>query len=260
MRIPWETNINLFSFKNILNEGEYKMIGIYKIENLNDGKIYIGQSNNIERRFYEHMTKGTTSRIPLDIAIEKEGAESFSYQIVELCPIEQLNQRETFWIKFFRSNIYGYNKNQGGMSNVIGNNNPKAKLTEKDVIRIRQAYAKHERQKDVYKEFENKISFGYFQNLWQGKSWSHIMPEVFTKENKQYYIYQNSQGSNGVSAQFTDEEVIQLRHRYVNETAKKIYEDYKDRVSYQTFQAILWGRSYSTLPIYKKKEKKWINI
>ena len=43
------------------------------------------------------------------------------------------------------------------MSNVIGNNNPKAKLTEKDVIRIRQAYAKHERQKDVYKEFENKI-------------------------------------------------------------------------------------------------------
>lgn len=79
MRIPWETNINLFSFKNMLNEGEYKMIGIYKIENLNDGKIYIGQSNNIERRFYEHMTKGTTSRIPLDTAIEKEGAESFSY-------------------------------------------------------------------------------------------------------------------------------------------------------------------------------------
>lgn len=146
------------------------------------------------------------------------------------------------------------------MSNVIGNNNPKAKLTEKDVIRIRQAYAKHERQKDVYKEFENKISFGYFQNLWQGKSWSHIMPEVFTKENKQYYIYQNSQGGNGASAQFTNEEVIQLRHRYVNETAKQIYEDYKNRVSYQTFQAMLWGRSYSTLPIYKKKEKKWINI
>ena len=146
------------------------------------------------------------------------------------------------------------------MSNVIGNNNPKAKLTEKDVIRIRQAYAKHERQKDVYKEFENKISFGYFQNLWQGKSWSHVMPEVFTKENKQYYIYQNSQGGNGASAQFTNEEVIQLRHRYVNETAKQIYEDYKNRVSYQTFQAMLWGRSYSTLPIYKKKEKKWINI
>ena len=83
----------------------------------------------------------------------------------------------------------------------------------------------------MYKEFENKISFGYFQNLWQGRSWSHIMPEVFTEANKQYYIYQNSQGGNGASAQFTNEEVIQLRHRYVNETAKQIYKDY-DQIGY----------------------------
>ena len=46
----------------------------------------------------------------------------------------------------------------------------------------------------------------------------------------------------------------------MNESAKDIYEDYKERVTYQTFQAMLWGRSYKTLPIYKKKEKKWINI
>ena len=58
----------------------------------------------------------------------------------------------------------------------------------------------------------------------------------------------------------SDEEVIQIRKRYVNESAKQIYEDYKNRVSYQTFQAMLWGRSYKALPIYKKKEKKWINI
>ena len=42
--------------------------------------------------------------------------------------------------------------------------------------------------------------------------------------------------------------------------AKNIYNDYKDRISYQAFQQILWGRYYSELPIYKKKEKKWINI
>ena len=81
----------------------------------------------------------------------------------------------------------------------------------------------------------------------------------FYKRNKQYYIYQNSQGGNGASAQFTNEEVIQLRHRYVNETAKQIYEDYKDRISFQSFQMILWGRYYDNLPIYKKKEKRWIN-
>lgn len=86
------------------------------------------------------------------------------------------------------------------------------------------------------------------------------MPEVFTEENKQYYIYQNSRGGNGASAKFTDEEVIALRERYINESAKVMYEEYKDRISYQAFQQMLWGRTYKHLPIYKKKEKKWINI
>lgn len=236
------------------------MIGIYKIENLNDGKIYIGQSNDIARRFYEHMTKGTSSRIPVDEIIQKEGAASFSYEILEECSIEDLNEMEKKWIKFYRSNEYGYNKNEGGLTDLIGSHNPNSKLTEQDVIKIRQAYNNHLKQKDVYEEYKDIISFGYFQNVWQGRSWAHIMPEVFTKENKEYYIYQNSNGGNGASAQFSNEEVIKIRERYVNESAKQIYEDYKNRVSYQTFQAMLWGRSYKTLPIYKKKEKKWINI
>lgn len=236
------------------------MIGIYKIENLNDGKIYIGQSNDIARRFYEHMTKGTSSRIPVDAIIQKEGAASFSYEILEECSVEDLNEMEKKWIKFYRSNEYGYNKNEGGLTDLIGSHNPNSKLTEQDVIKIRQAYNNHLKQKDVYEEYKDIISFGYFQNVWQGRSWAHIMPEVFTEENKEYYIYQNSNGGNGASAQFSDEEVVKIRERYINESAKQIYEDYKDRVSYQTFQAMLWGRSYKTLPIYKKKEKKWINI
>lgn len=85
------------------------------------------------------------------------------------------------------------------------------------------------------------------------------MPEVFTEENKKYYIYQNSKGSSSDNAKFTDEEILQIRHRYVNESAKQIYEDYKERISYQAFQQILWGRYYDNLPIYKKKEKRWIN-
>ena len=45
------------------------MIGIYKITNKENGKCYVGQSNNIERRFSEHKTKGKESGIPVDIAI-----------------------------------------------------------------------------------------------------------------------------------------------------------------------------------------------
>lgn len=236
------------------------MIGIYKIENKINGKIYIGQSNNIQRRFQEHQIKGASSRIPVDIAIQKYGKDNFTYTVIEETTIDKLNQAEEFWINYFNSIETGYNCSKGGEQQSIGENNGKAKLTEQDVIEIRKAYNNHLKQKDVYEKYKDIISFGYFQNLWQGRSWSHVMPEVFTEENKQYYIFQNSNGGNGASAKFSNEEVIKIRERYVNESAKQIYEDYKDRVSYQTFQAMLWGRSYKTLPIYKKKEKKWINI
>lgn len=236
------------------------MIGIYKITNKLNGKAYIGQSNDIERRFKEHQQKGESSRIPLDIAIQKYGKDNFIYEIIEECSLEELNQKEQYWIATLNTVKNGYNCSEGGEQQSIGENNGRSKLTEEDVKKIRQAYADHKKQKEVYEEYKDIISFGYFQNLWQGRSWKHIMPEVFTKENKEYYIYQNSNGENGSSAQFSNEEVIKIRERYVNESAKQIYEDYQDRVSYQTFQAMLWGRSYKTLPIYKKKEKKWINI
>ena len=237
------------------------MIGIYKItEKENPQIFYIGQSNNIQRRFQEHIYKTyQQSRIPFDDYIDKKGKDAFNYEVLEECTLEELNEKEQYWIDKLQATKSG-NRNNGGSSNMAGSKNPKAKLTEQDVVRIRTAYNNHERQKDVYEEFKDIISFGYFQNLWQGRAWSHIMPEVFTEENKQYYIYQNSNGGNGAFSKFTDEEVILLRTRYVNESAKQIYEDYKDRVTYQTFQAMLWGRTYSNLPIYKKKEKKWINI
>lgn len=236
------------------------MIGIYKIENKLNGKVYIGQSNDIERRFKEHQTKGKTSRIPVDVTIKKYGKDKFTYEVVEETSIEDLNNRESFWIEKFNAIEDGYNCSIGGEQQSIGENNGRSKLTEQDVIEIRKAYNTHLRQREVYEKYKERISFTYFQNLWQGKAWSHIMPEVFTEENKNYYIYQNSKGENGARAKFSDEEVIAIRKRYEHESAKQIYEDYKDRVKYQTFQSMLWGRSYNNLPIYKKREKKWINI
>ena len=85
------------------------------------------------------------------------------------------------------------------------------------------------------------------------------MPEVFTEENKKYYSTEATNGEKSTNAKFSNEEVIKIRERYVSENAKTIYEDYKNRCSYNTIQQILWGRTYKNLPIYKKKEKKWIN-
>lgn len=232
------------------------MIGIYKITNKINGKIYVGQSNDIERRFSEHKYR---NKLQIDIAIQKYGKENFTFEVLEECPIEQLNNREMYWIKTLKSFENGYNNTTGGEQQSIGSNNGRAILTEEEVKIIRTAYANHERRKDVYLKFKDKISFATFANIWDGSSWTHVMPEVFTEENKIYYSRESTNGDKSTSAKFTNEEVIQLRERYVFENAKSIYEDYKDRCSYNTLQQILWGRTYKNLPIYKKKEKKWIN-
>ena len=72
------------------------MIGIYKIQNLINGKIYIGQSIHIERRWAEHCQPSADSLIGK--AIKKYGKENFSFQILEECGVEKLDELEDYYI------------------------------------------------------------------------------------------------------------------------------------------------------------------
>ena len=232
------------------------MIGIYKITKKENGKSYIGQSNDIERRFSEHKTK---IDIPVEIAIKKYGADAFDFEVIEECPLDKLDEREKYWIDFYNTyKGFGYNCNEGG-GNSRGENNGRTNLTNEDVVYIRECYNLHMRRRDVYRKFQDKISFDGFASIWDGSTWKDIKMEVYTEENKNFYKYHATDGANSDKAKFSNEEVLQMRERYVNEDARSIYEDFKDRCSYQTLQAILWGRAYKDLPIYKKKQKTWVN-
>ena len=75
------------------------MIGIYKITNLINNKTYIGQSNCIERRFAQHKSPYEQNRNyekSLYKAIKKYGINNFSFDIIEECPEEDLNNRELY--------------------------------------------------------------------------------------------------------------------------------------------------------------------
>lgn len=232
------------------------MIGIYKITKIENGKSYIGQSNDIKRRFKEHQCKTDT---PIEKAIQKYGKDAFIYEVIEECSIEELDQKERYWIEYFNTyKGFGYNCNEGGGSSQ-GENNGRTKLTNIDVEYIRQCYADHKRRKEVYEIFKDRISFSAFASIWDGTTWKNIRPDVYTEENLLYYKKQVTNGGAANKASFSNEEVISLRERYVNESAKDIFESVKDRCNYQTLQQILWGRTYKDLPIYKKKLKEWIN-
>lgn len=98
------------------------MIGIYKIENLVNGKVYIGQAQDIEKRWKSHKSHMNTSNQVLYLAMRKYGFENFSFEILIECEEELLDLMEIYYIKKYNSYIHwensnGYNMTTGGQSN-----------------------------------------------------------------------------------------------------------------------------------------------
>ena len=88
--------------------------GIYKIVNKINGKVYVGQSVNMKNRYAQHLNslrKNEHYNRYLQRSFNKYKEKSFYAEVVEFCEPEELNQKEKYWIKKFKSeyNDYGYN-------------------------------------------------------------------------------------------------------------------------------------------------------
>ncbi len=86
-----------------------KTCGIYKIISPS-GKIYIGQSINIERRFvkYKYLSK-TSEQQALTRSFNKHGVENHIFEIIEECLSENLNSRERYWQDYYNVMKFGLN-------------------------------------------------------------------------------------------------------------------------------------------------------
>ena len=91
--------------------------GIYKITDLLTQQCYIGQSVNISDRFKQHCKCGLGIDAPVSNKLyntmQRDKLQNFTFEILEQCSREQLNQKEAFWINMYKSNIYGLNTNKG---------------------------------------------------------------------------------------------------------------------------------------------------
>lgn len=102
-----------------------KICGIYKITNKVNGKVYIGQSVDISKRWKDHVSNSYNENsksymLPFHCAIRKYGKDSFDFEILEeITDKKQLDDREIFYIEKYNSCIYskksnGYNCTTGG--------------------------------------------------------------------------------------------------------------------------------------------------
>lgn len=88
-----------------------EMIGIYIIKNKLNGNSYIGKSNNIKRRFTEHRSINHETNKSLKLAYKKYGLDNFSFEILEECKLEELNDKERYYIDKLKPK---YNRTDGG--------------------------------------------------------------------------------------------------------------------------------------------------
>ena len=94
-----------------------KKCGIYKITNLTTNQDYIGQSVDIKERFRTHI-KTALSSAPasnkLYQTMKKYGPEDFTFEVLEEVPRDKLNEREIYWIDFYKTREFGLNGTKGG--------------------------------------------------------------------------------------------------------------------------------------------------
>lgn len=89
--------------------------GIYKITNKVNGKVYIGQSKNLENRKLEHFYNMKQRNQALYTAMRKYGIENFEFTVLQECDVELLDCLEVYYIGLYNSYLGGgYNMTTGG--------------------------------------------------------------------------------------------------------------------------------------------------
>lgn len=224
---------------------------VYCYTNLINGKKYIGQTINPETRKTAHknaMTNINSSEYnsPLHRAFRKYGYENFSYEILEdnISDIETLNQKEIYFIQLFDTQIpNGYNIESGGKNckkpkteeQKIKLMQAQAVLSEDEIIELRIAYQNHESPTKIYKEkYADKMHYNSFLNIWSGKKYKYIMPEVI---------------QNGRHTKLTEEKVreIKIKRKEEGTSYAKLAEEFN--VSKSTIADIFKGRTWKNVQI-----------
>ena len=86
--------------------------GIYKITNIENQKCYVGQAVDVASRWKQHIKRGLGAEAPtrnkLYPAMQSCGVENFTFELIEVCSKEMLDEREDYNQEFFHAKDFGY--------------------------------------------------------------------------------------------------------------------------------------------------------
>lgn len=163
---------------------------IYCYINKTNGKKYIGQTNNLERRKKQHIQDSihcfqgheTSYELPFHRAIRKYGIDNFEYNILEVIDTEdwdEVNKLESKYIKEENTIVpNGYNLQCDGMANQGKN---KSYLSDDQIQGIIEALKNNEYIPNIAEKYQ--LSRSYISDINNGR--------CLRQENEKYPLQQN---------------------------------------------------------------------
>lgn len=181
------------------------MTGIYKITNPN-GKIYIGQSIDLNKRLNDYKYLDCKNQIRLYNSLKKYGFQNHKFEIITLCYEEQLNEFERDFQEAY--NVIG---NNGLNCKLIEINNKLGKLFDYIKNKISKSLKNSKR---IYKPLseETKLKMKNSRKLN-----SRFLKEFKEKDNKEIII-----GVKGKTNIYTCKKVINIENDEVYDSAKEV--------------------------------------
>lgn len=246
-------------------------IGIYALINQTNGKRYIGQSRDLNKRKITHLWLLNSNR-HFNIHLQRAWnlGDRFDFEIIEECSKDELNDRERYWIKKYNSLVDGYNLCEGGeatdgyrfteeQKKKISESRKGYKCSEEMVrkrIMARQEHIKNDKEFAEYMAEVWKRQADHFKGWNKGipcpeekkKMLSEKMKGRLVSEEHKEKLRELYSGEKSLSAKLHKSDVIEIRYRFLcGERQKDIIRDYPN-VTPQTIYDIVRNRRWRSVP------------
>lgn len=220
---------------------------IYKIENIVNGKVYIGQSVNVHKRLEGHkydLNNNKHKNKHLQNAWNKYGKDNFIFEIIDEAEEKYtLDMIECFWIEAYGGYKSGSNYNyRSGGANGLQSQSSKDKISKATSGDNHWLHGKH-----LSQEHKNNVSIGvklFNQNNdceWKHRPNSKEQNEKISKalkgrklsENQKQFLRDNPPAARSVTCVETEQEffTIKAASEYFDIDAYKIRDCAKGRKS-----------------------------
>lgn len=183
-------NTDKIFFVNEIPADKRNSGGIYKIENMINGKVYVGKTVNFRKRYVSYKSS-YFNNTPRQInsyfrsAIDKSKPENFTFSVLEFCGVEIMAERELFWMVELSSTKLdsGYNLRMDSSTGMITHDSTREKISK----RIKREYADGTRSVEAVSAF--------FTEMWKDEQLKDQMRQQVSESRRSFFIQSTKDGN-----------------------------------------------------------------